>query len=173
MTSQSTRSTSRQQQTRQASQAKATPQCERSKRPPGKGMQPRPMVAGNLGSDPEIRFTPSGKAVVTLSVATNPRRYDKDTGQWETLDTVWVRVIVWEDMAENVAECLRKGDRVLAFGRWQTREFEDREGEQRSITELIAEEIGPSLRWSVFPPDGDSGEEAYNGADEAEDEPPF
>ena len=105
-------------------------------------------VIGNLTADPEIRYTPSGQAVASFTIASTPRAYDRQAGQWRDGETLFMRASIWRDAAENVAESLRKGMRVIAEGRLVQRSFTTREGEQRTVVELQVEEIGPSLRYA-------------------------
>jgi single-strand DNA-binding protein len=104
-------------------------------------------VVGNLTADPELRFTASGVAMVNLSVA-DSRRYQDRNGEWQE-DTSFFRGTCWRDMAENVAESLTKGARVVISGRLKQRTWETNEGEKRSVVELDIQEIGPSLRWAT------------------------
>jgi single-strand DNA-binding protein len=103
------------------------------------------MLSGNVTGDPELRFTPSGRAVSNLSIAVNERVKNEETGQWEDTEPEFHRVTVWGDQAERVTECFRKGDRVVAVGFFQDRNWTDKEGERRTTTEFTAREIGPSL----------------------------
>ncbi|MDR1152220.1 MAG: single-stranded DNA-binding protein [Bifidobacteriaceae bacterium] len=105
-------------------------------------------VIGNLTGDPELRFTPSGAAVANFSIASTPRAFDRANGEWKDGDTLFLRCSIWRESAENVAESLVKGMRVIAQGRLVQRNFETREGEKRSVIELQVEEIGPSLRYA-------------------------
>jgi single-strand DNA-binding protein len=105
-------------------------------------------VIGNLTGDPELRFTPSGAAVANFTIASTPRTFDRTSGEWKDGDTLFMRCSIWRESAENVAESLVKGTRVLAQGRLVQRSFETREGEKRSVIELQVEEIGPSLRYA-------------------------
>lgn len=106
-------------------------------------------VIGNLADDPELRFTPSGTAVTNIRVAVNRRRRDAQSGEWvDELDGFFT-CNVWRDMAENVAESLRKGTRVLVTGRLRSRSYEDRNGETKWVTEIEADEVCPSLRWAT------------------------
>ncbi|MDR1295691.1 MAG: single-stranded DNA-binding protein [Bifidobacteriaceae bacterium] len=105
-------------------------------------------VIGNLTGDPELRFTPSGAAVANFSIASTPRAFDRASGEWKDGETLFLRCSIWRESAENVAESLVKGMRVLAQGRLVQRNFETREGEKRSVIELQVEEIGPSLRYA-------------------------
>ena len=106
-------------------------------------------VIGNLADDPELRFTPSGTAVTNIRVAVNRRRRDPQSGEWvDELDGFFT-CNVWRDMAENVAESLRKGTRVLVTGRLRSRSYEDRNGETKWVTEIEADEVCPSLRWAT------------------------
>src|SRR5690625_616692 len=105
-------------------------------------------VIGNLTADPELRFTPSGAAVANFTVASTPRRFDRQQSQWVDGDTLFLRCSIWRDAAENVAESLTKGMRVIAQGRLVQRSFETREGEKRTVVELQVDEVGPSLRYA-------------------------
>ncbi len=102
-------------------------------------------LSGNLTADPELRYTPTGRAVCNLRVAYTPRIKDDDTGKWGNGDTVFYDVTVWGQASENCAETLQKGDRVVAGGQWYERTWETKEGEQRTVTEMTARDIGPSL----------------------------
>ena len=106
-------------------------------------------VVGTLGGDPELRFTPSGAAVSNFSVASTPRTFDKDTQEWKDGETLWLRCNAWRQLAENVAESLTKGTRVVVTGRLKQRSFDTREGEKRTVIELDVDEIGPSLRYAT------------------------
>lgn len=103
-------------------------------------------VIGNLTGDPELRFTPSGSAVANFTIASTPRTFDRQTNEWKDGDTLFLRSSVWREAAENVAETLTKGMRVIAQGRLKSRSYETKEGEKRNVTELEIDEIGPSLR---------------------------
>ncbi len=102
-------------------------------------------LSGNLTTDPELRYTPTGRAVCNLRVAHTPRVKDDDTGKWGDGDTVFYNVTVWGQACENCAETLRKGDRVVVGGQWYERTWETTEGEQRTSVEMTARDIGPSL----------------------------
>ena len=104
-------------------------------------------LVGNITDDPELRFTPSGAAVANFTVAVN-RRINKD-GQWEDKLDGFFRCNCWRDMAENVAESLSKGSRVVVVGRLQQRQWEDQDGNKRSSFEIQVDEVGPSLRWAT------------------------
>ena len=103
-------------------------------------------VIGNLTGDPELRFTPSGAAVASFTIASTPRHFDKRANEWKDGETLFLRSSVWREQAENVAESLTKGTRVIAQGRLVQRSFETREGEKRTVVELEVEDIGPALR---------------------------
>ena len=105
-------------------------------------------VVGNLTSDPELRFTPSGAPVANFTVASTPRQYDKQSGEWKDGETLFMRCSVWRDAAENVSESLTRGMRVVVVGRLVSRSFETKEGEKRTVFEMQVEEVGPSLRWA-------------------------
>ncbi len=103
-------------------------------------------VVGNLTNDPELRFTPSGAAVASFTIASNSRYLDKTTNEWKDGDPVYMRCSVWRQYAENVAESLTKGTRVIAQGRLKQRSYETREGEKRTVVEMEVDDVGPALR---------------------------
>ena len=103
-------------------------------------------VIGNLTADPELRWTQSGAAVADFTVASTPRTYDRNAGEWRDGDTLFMRCSVWRDTAENVAEALRKGMRVIVQGRLTQRSYDTQQGERRTVVELQVDEVGPSLR---------------------------
>ena len=103
-------------------------------------------VIGNLTTDPELRWTQSGAAVADFTVASTPRTYDRNTGEWRDGDTLFMRCSVWREIAENVAESLRKGMRVIVQGRLTQRSYDTQQGERRTVVELQVDEVGPSLR---------------------------
>lgn len=103
-------------------------------------------IIGNLTADPELRFTPSGAAVADFTVASTPRSFDRQSNEWKDGETLFMRCSVWREAAENVAESLRKGMRVIVQGRLTQRSYETREGERRTVVELQVDEVGPSLR---------------------------
>ena len=105
-------------------------------------------VIGNLTGDPELRFTPSGAAVANFTVASTPRQLDRQTNEWKDSETLFLRCSIWREAAENVAESLTKGMRVIASGRLVQRSYETREGEKRTVYELQVDEVGPSLRYA-------------------------
>ncbi|MGH3432548.1 MAG: single-stranded DNA-binding protein [Thermocrispum sp.] len=106
-------------------------------------------VVGNLTADPELRFTPSGAAVANFTVASTPRIYDKQSGEWKDGEALFLRCNIWRQAAENVAESLTRGARVVVQGRLKQRSFETKEGEKRTVVELEVDEIGPSLRYAT------------------------
>ena len=106
-------------------------------------------VVGNLTDDPELRFTPSGAAVANFTVASTPRILDKATNEWKDGDALFLRCSIWRQAAENVAESLQRGARVIVTGRLRQRSYETKEGEKRTVVELEVDEIGPSLRWAT------------------------
>lgn len=155
-------------------------------------------VVGNLTSDPELRFTPSGAAVANFTVASTPRMLDKATNEWKDGEALFLRCSVWRQAAENVAESLTRGARVVVQGRLKQRSFETKEGEKRTVFELDVDEVGPSLRYatakvnkasrggggSSFGSGGDSGSSASSddpwstpapttGGSAFSEEPPF
>jgi single-strand DNA-binding protein len=106
-------------------------------------------VVGNLTDDPELRFTPSGAAVAKFRVASTPRTLDRATGEWKDGEPLFLSCNVWRQAAENVAESLQRGARVIVSGRLRQRSYETREGEKRTVIELEVDEIGPSLRYAT------------------------
>ena len=105
-------------------------------------------VIGNLTGDPELRFIQSGAAVVNFTVASTPRTFDRQTNEWKDGDTLFMRCSLWREAAENVAESLTKGMRVIVTGRLVSRSYESN-GEKRNVTELQVDEVGPSLRYAT------------------------
>lgn len=150
-------------------------------------------VVGNLTNDPELRFTPSGAAVASFTVASSSRYLDKATNEWKDGDPVYLRCSVWRQYAENVAESLTKGTRVIVTGRLKQRSYETREGEKRTVMEVEVDDVGPALRYATAKVNrvqrqgggfGDSGGAssagapvddpwATGGGGAAYDEPPF
>ena len=149
-------------------------------------------VVGNLTADPELRFTPSGAAVANFTVASTPRTYDKASGEWKDGEALFLRCNAWRQLAENIAESLTKGAKVIVQGRLKQRSFETREGEKRTVIELEADDIGPSLRTATASvtkttrtsQNGNGGRNVPEGGDPwasapaasgggYEDEPPF
>jgi single-strand DNA-binding protein len=106
-------------------------------------------VVGNLTDDPELRFTSSGAAVANFTVASTPRFFDKNTNDWKDGDALFLRCSIWRQAAENVAETLTKGARVIVQGRLKQRSYETREGEKRTVYELDVDEVGPSLKYAT------------------------
>lgn len=106
-------------------------------------------VIGNLTDDPELRFTPSGAAVAKFRVASTPRTLDRQSGEWKDGEPLFLACSVWRQAAENVAESLQRGSRVIVSGRLRQRTYETKEGEKRTVYELEVDEIGPSLRYAT------------------------
>jgi single-strand DNA-binding protein len=106
-------------------------------------------VVGNLTADPELRFTPSGAAVANFTVASTPRTFDRQSGEWKDGDPLFLRCNIWRQAAENVAESLTRGMRVIVQGRIRQRSFETKEGEKRTVFELEVDEVGPALRYAT------------------------
>jgi len=125
---------------------------------------------------PELRFTPTGHAVANFTVASTPRTFDRQSGEWRDGDALFLRCTAWRDPAEHIAESLTRGDRVVVQGRLRQRSFETRDGDKRTVVELDVDEIGPSLRYATVKvtkasrsgPDS-SGADSPGGSDE----PPF
>ncbi|WP_067852647.1 single-stranded DNA-binding protein [Nocardia shimofusensis] len=106
-------------------------------------------VIGNLTADPELRFTPAGAAVANFTVASTPRVFDRNTNEWKDGEALFLRCNIWREAAENVAESLTRGARVIVSGRLKQRSYETREGEKRTVVELEVDEVGPSLRYAT------------------------
>ena len=106
-------------------------------------------VIGNLTDDPELRFTPSGAAVAKFRIASTPRTLDRATGEWKDGEPLFLACSVWRQAAENVAESLQRGSRVIVWGRLRQRSYETKEGEKRTVYEMEVDEIGPSLRYAT------------------------
>jgi single-strand DNA-binding protein len=106
-------------------------------------------IIGNLTNDPELRFTPSGAAVANFTVASTPRMFDRQANEWKDGETLFMRCSVWRDAAENVAESLQRGSRVIVTGRLKSRSYETKEGEKRTVVELEVDELGPTLRYAT------------------------
>jgi single-strand DNA-binding protein len=106
-------------------------------------------IIGNLTNDPELRFTPSGAAVANFTVASTPRTFDRQSNEWKDGETLFMRCSVWREAAENVAESLTRGTRVIVSGRLRSRTYDTKEGEKRTVVELEVDEIGPSLRYAT------------------------
>jgi single-strand DNA-binding protein len=144
-------------------------------------------VVGNLTNDPELRFTPSGAAVASFTVASSSRYLDKQSNEWKDSDPVFMRCSVWRQYAENVAESLQKGMRVIVQGRLKQRSYETREGEKRTVVEMEVDDVGPALRYATAKVNrvqrqgggfGEGASEAPAAADDPwatgpSDEPPF
>ena len=134
-------------------------------------------IVGNLTADPELRFTPNGVAVANFTVASTPRTFDRQSGEWKDGDALFMRCTIWRDAAEHVAESLTRGDRVVVQGRLRQRSFETRDGDKRTVVELDVDDIGPSLRYATAKVTKasrsgaeSSGAESSGGSDE---QPPF
>ena len=148
-------------------------------------------VVGNLTADPELRFTPSGAAVASFTIASTPRSFDRTSNEWKDGEALFLRCSIWRQAAENAAESLTRGMRVVAQGRLQQRSYETREGEKRTVIELQVDEIGPSLKYasakvnktqrgsssgggsSSAPADDPWGSAPAAGSAGGSDEPPF
>src|SRR6476469_8530794 len=131
-------------------------------------------VDGNLVDDPELRFTPSGAAVANFRIASTPRFFDKQSNEWKDGDALFLSCAVWRQAAENVAESLQKGMRVVVQGRLKQRQYETREGEKRTVIELDVEEVGPSLKYAtakVTRTTRQGGGGGYSGGNTSSDDP--
>ena len=105
-------------------------------------------VVGNLVADPELRYTQSGAPVASFTVASTPRTFDRASNEWKDGDALFLRCSAWRELAENIAESLTKGMRVIVQGRLTQRSYEDRDGQKRTVVELQVDEIGPSLKYA-------------------------
>ena len=105
-------------------------------------------LIGNLTRDPELRYTPAGAAQVSFGLAVNRRWQNRQTNDWEEA-TSFFNVVAWRDLAENIGECFSKGMRVIVTGRLEQRSWETQDGEKRSVVEVVADEVGPSIRWAT------------------------
>ena len=134
-------------------------------------------VVGNLTADPELRFTSSGAAVANFTVASTPRTLDRQSGEWKDGDALFLRCNIWRQAAENTAETLTRGMRVVVQGRLRQRSFETREGEKRTVVEMEVDEVGPSLRYAtakvnkVSRQGGASGSGGYGSSGSSSDDP--
>ena len=134
-------------------------------------------VIGNLTADPELRFTPSGAAVASFTVASTPRTLDRQTGEWKDGEALFLRCSIWRQAAENTAESLTRGLRVIVSGRLRQRSYETREGEKRTVVEMEVDEVGPSLRYAtakvnkVTRQGGASGNGGYGASGAPSDDP--
>lgn len=106
-------------------------------------------IVGNLTADPELRFTPAGAPVATFTVASTPRTFDKQSNEWKDGEAMFLACQVWRQQAENVAESLTKGMRVIVQGTLKARSYETREGEKRTVFEVVVEEVGPALKYAT------------------------
>jgi single-strand DNA-binding protein len=131
-------------------------------------------VVGNLTADPELRFTPSGAAVANFTVASTPRTFDRQSNEWKDGETMFLNCSVWRQAAENAAESLQRGMRVVVSGRMKARSFETREGEKRTVFEIDVDEVGPSLKYATAKVtkttrsggQGGGGSQGYGGGDD-------
>jgi single-strand DNA-binding protein len=124
-------------------------------------------LVGNLTADPELRFTPGGHAVASFTIASTPRQYDRTTNEWKDGEPLFMRCNVWRQLAENIATTLQRGDRVVVTGRLEQRRWETPEGDKRSTFEMVAEDVGPSLRYltaKLLRVDRSARAEAYDDA---------
>ena len=136
-------------------------------------------IVGNMTRDPEIRYTPSGAQSVRFGVAVNRRWRDQQTGEWKDAEPSFFDVVCWRDLADNVAESLSKGSRVIVSGRIEQRSWQDQEGNKRSTWEITADEVGPSLKWATASvnrvdrrgPDSGGGRPVPNEPSDAPSEP--
>lgn len=106
-------------------------------------------IVGNIVADPELRYTPSGAAIANFRVASTPRRFDSQSNQWVDGEALFLACNIWKQAAENVANSLTKGSRVIVQGRLKQRSYETREGEKRTVYEVEVDEVGPSLKYAT------------------------
>ena len=132
-------------------------------------------VIGNLVDDPELRYTPSGAAVAKFRIASTPRTFDRESGQWRDGEALFLTCSVWRQYAENVAESLSRGTRVIVQGKLKQRSYETREGEKRTVYELDVEEVGPALRFATAKVNksggGGGGRSQFGGGGTVPDDP--
>jgi len=133
-------------------------------------------LIGNVTNEPELRFTPSGAAVANFTIASTPRSFDKTANEWKDGETLFLRCSIWRQAAENVAESITKGTRVIVSGRLKQRSYETNAGEKRSVIELEVDEIGPSLRYATakvnkVSRNSGSGGGGYGSSSGAQDDP--
>ncbi|MEO9246432.1 single-stranded DNA-binding protein [Citricoccus nitrophenolicus] len=128
-------------------------------------------IRGRLTADPELRFTPSGAAIASFTIAATARKFDKASNEWKDAPAIFWRCTAWKDMGENVAASLTKGSPVIALAELESRSYETREGEKRTVTEARVEAIGPDLRWVTAKTEkpGHSGGGGFNGGQPAGD----
>lgn len=129
-------------------------------------------LIGNLTSDPELRFTPSGSAVANFTIASTPRTFDKNSNEWKDGETLFLRASVWREAAENVAESLTKGMRVIAEGFLKSRSYETKDGEKRTVIEFEVQEIGPSLKYANAKVNRTQRSGGQGGSNQAPQQPP-
>lgn len=128
-------------------------------------------IVGNLVADPELRFTPSGAAVANFRVASTPRAFNKETNEWEDGEALFLTCNIWRQAAENVAESLTKGMRVVVTGNLKQRSFETKEGEQRTVYEIDVQDIGPSLRYATAAVNRNPREGGQSGTQQGQGQP--
>ena len=125
-------------------------------------------ITGNLTADPDLRFTGTGTAVVAFTVAASRRVYDQATGQWKDGDTLFLRCSVWRELADHAAETLTKGTRVIVTGRLKQRSYDTPEGDKRTVYEIDADDVGPSLKWATAKIARTSRDKAPHPADDSD-----
>ena len=132
-------------------------------------------LIGNLTADPELRFTSTGTAVANFTVATTPRTFDRQSGEWKDAEALFMRCTLWRQPAEHLAESLRRGDRVIVVGRLRQRSFETRDGDKRTVIECDTTEVGASLqfRQAKLTAPARTGTSASGDSQLGDDEPPF
>jgi len=130
-------------------------------------------LVGNLTADPDLRFTASGVAVAGFTVASTPRVFDRATGEWKDADTLFLRCTLWRQPAENTAETLRKGSRVILTGRLKQRTYDTPDGQKRTVTEIDVDDIGPSLRYATATITRTPKTTTTDGGNGGDDQPPF
>jgi single-strand DNA-binding protein len=145
--------------------------------------EPAVTITGNLTADPELRYTPTGQAAVSFTIASTPRYRDNGSGEWKDGETWFVRCTAWRDLGTNIAECLTRGTAVVATGRLRSRSWEADDGTKRTVIEMTVDDLGPSLRRAVAKvtkttrehatPGGAPPPDPFATGPEPADEPPF
>ena len=130
-------------------------------------------VVGNLTADPDLRFAASGVAIAGFTVASTPRVFDRQSGEWKDADTLFLRCTLWRQPAENTAETLSKGTRVIVTGRLKQRTYDTRDGEKRTVTEIDVDDIGPSLRYATATVTRTPRTTTVDAGAGGDDQPPF
>jgi single-strand DNA-binding protein len=135
---------------------------------------PQVTIVGTVVADVELRFTQSGAAVASFTIAANDRKFDRDSGSWKDGDATFLRCTLWRQAAENAAESLTRGTRVLATGSLRQRSYETKEGDKRTVFEMDVDEIGPSVKWATVKVNkADRGDHSPKASSAASNEDPW